>query len=144
MDHQIFRNPLLSFIFRTAKAIPIAPRAEDPGMLEAAYERVDAELAEGRLVCLFPEGKLTSDGKIRPFRRGIERILERRPVPVVPLALRGLWGSFFSRRGGAAMSRWPRRFWSRIELVAGSAITPGNANASTLEAAVRALRGDWK
>jgi 1-acyl-sn-glycerol-3-phosphate acyltransferase len=144
MDHQIFRNPLLSFIFRTAKAIPIAPRAEDPGMLEAAYERVDAELAEGRLVCLFPEGKLTSDGKISPFRRGIERILERRPVPVVPLALRGLWGSFFSRRGGAAMSRWPRRFWSRIELVAGSAITPGNANASTLEAAVRALRGDWK
>jgi 1-acyl-sn-glycerol-3-phosphate acyltransferase len=144
MDHQIFRNPLLSFIFRTAKAIPIAPRAEDPGMLEAAYERVDAELAEGRLVCLFPEGKLTSDGEISPFRRGIERILERRPVPVVPLALRGLWGSFFSRRGGAAMSRWPRRFWSRIELVAGSAITPGNANASTLEAAVRALRGDWK
>jgi len=141
MDHQIFSIPVLSFIFRTAKAIPIAPAHEDEAKLEAAFDRIDAELADGNLVCIFPEGKLTKDGEMNPFKKGIERILERRPVPVVPLALKGLWGSFFSRRGGAAMKGLPRRFWSRIGLVAGDPVPPAQASAEFLQARVAELRG---
>lgn len=144
MDHRIFRIPVLSFVFRTAKAIPIASRQENPQLLEQAYEAIDRELAAGNVVCLFPEGHITADGELSPFRKGVERILLRRPVPVIPMALRGLWGSFFSRRGGRAMSRVPRRFWSRIELVAGGVIAAGDATAESLHDGVLALRGDWK
>jgi 1-acyl-sn-glycerol-3-phosphate acyltransferase len=145
MDHNIFRIPVLGFIFRTARAIPIAPAREDPDALEKAFDRIDAELAEGEIVCIFPEGKLTRDGEMSEFKRGVEKILERRTVPVVPMALRGLWGSFFSRRDGkAAMSRMPSRFWSRIELVATAPVHGDGASATGLQKIVAGLRGEWQ
>ena len=144
MYHKIFRIPVLSFIFRTARAIPIAPAKEDPALLESAFAEVDRALAAGELVCIFPEGGLTSDGEIAPFRRGVERILERRPVPVVPMAIRGLWGSIFSRRNSApGRMRLPRRFWSRLVLAVGAPVPPGEASAALLEERVRELRGTW-
>jgi 1-acyl-sn-glycerol-3-phosphate acyltransferase len=144
MDHHIFKMPVLRFVFRTARAIPIAPRKEDPVMLERAFEEVARALDAGDIVCIFPEGRITTTGELNPFRPGIERILARNPVPVVPMALRGLWGSFFSRMGGPAMRRPFRRFWSRIEVVAGEPVAPGAANAEALQGAILALRGDWR
>ncbi len=142
MYYKIFNIPLLSFIFRTARAIPIAGSKEDPAMLARAMDEIDAALAAGDLVCIFPEGALTGDGQIQPFRSGVERILARRPVPVVPLALRGLWGSIFSRRDSAlGRSRLPRRFRARIGLAAGLQISAEQANAAMLEQQVRDLRG---
>ncbi|UXI67824.1 MFS transporter [Tahibacter amnicola] len=144
MYYKIFNIPLLSFIFRTAKAIPIAGARENPDLLEKAFDAVDQALAEGEVVCIFPEGALTKDGEIAPFRGGVERILARRPVPVVPLALRGLWGSVFSRRDTRlGRSRLPRRFWSRIGLAADEPVPADAANAAHLEQRVRALRGSW-
>jgi len=143
MYYRIFDIPLLRFIFRTAKAIPIAGRKEDPALLERAFEQVDRALADGEIVCIFPEGGLTRDGSIDAFRPGVERILARRPVPVVPLALRGLWGSVFSRRDSAlGRSRLPRRFRARIGLAVGEPVAAADATAAVLEARVRALRGD--
>ncbi|HVJ61730.1 MAG TPA: MFS transporter, partial [Tahibacter sp.] len=144
MYYKIFNIPVLSFIFRTAKAIPIAGSKEDPELLAKAFDAVDATLAEGELVCIFPEGGLTKDGEIDAFRSGVEKILARRPVPVVPLALRGLWGSVFSRRDTAlGRSRLPRRFWSKIGLAASEPVPAAEATAPVLEAKVKALRGDW-
>ena len=142
MDHAIFRIPVLGFIFRTARAIPIAPANEDASVLTEAYDRIDAELADGEIVGIFPEGKLTADGSINEFRKGVDKILARRSVPVVPMALRGLWGSVFSRKDGKAMQRLPRRFRSRIEVVAGPSIAGADAQASLLQQRVSALRGD--
>ncbi|MDC8013505.1 MFS transporter [Tahibacter soli] len=144
MYYKIFNIPVLSFIFRTAKAIPIAGSKEDPELLAKAFDAVDATLAEGELVCIFPEGGLTRDGDIAQFRSGVEKILARRPVPVVPLALRGLWGSVFSRRDTAlGRSRLPRRFWSKIGLAASDPVPAAEATAEALEAKVKTLRGDW-
>jgi 1-acyl-sn-glycerol-3-phosphate acyltransferase len=144
MDHNIFKIPVMGFIFRTARAIPIAPAREDAAALQQAFDRIDAELADGEIVCIFPEGKLTRDGEMNEFKRGVEKILERRSVPVVPMALRGLWGSFFSHRGGKGMGRLPRRFWSRIEVVV-TAPVPGNAASATgLQKIVSGLRGEWQ
>jgi 1-acyl-sn-glycerol-3-phosphate acyltransferase len=143
MDHQIFKIPLLNFVFRTAGAIPIAPAHANPKLLEQAYDRVARYLEEGEVVGIFPEGKLTGDGEIGPFKAGIEQIIQRTPVPVVPMALRGLWGSFFSRRYGKAMSHFPRRFWSRIELAVGEPIPAQRATSALLREQVAALRGDW-
>jgi 1-acyl-sn-glycerol-3-phosphate acyltransferase len=143
MYYKIFDLPLLKWLFRAAKAIPIAGAKEDAGIMQRAFAEVDRELADGNIVCIFPEGGITRDGTIQGFRPGLEKILEQRPVPVVPLALRGLWGSIFSRSDSALhRARLPRRFWSRIELVAGAPVSPVEANAATLEAKVRELRGD--
>nr|WP_199042173.1 MFS transporter [Dyella sp. ASV24] len=143
MYYKIFNIPVLKFVFRTAKAIPIAGQKEDPEVLNRAYEEVDAALADGDLVCIFPEGGLTKDGDIAPFRPGVSRILERRPVPVVPLALRGLWGSVWSRRDSMMhRARLPRRFRARVELVGSVPIAPQDVRMDALEARVRELRGD--
>ena len=145
MDHNIFNIPVMGFIFRTARAIPIAPAREDAGALQQAFDRIDAELAEGEVVCIFPEGKLTRDGEMNEFKKGVEKILERRPVPVIPMALRGLWGSFFSRREGKpAMSRPPTRFWSRIEVVVTAPVPGDDASATSLQKIVAGLRGEWQ
>jgi 1-acyl-sn-glycerol-3-phosphate acyltransferase len=142
MYYRIFRIPVLSFVFRTAKAIPIAGAKEDPAMLERAFAQIDQALAEGELVCVFPEGALSADGEIAAFRPGIEKILARRPVPVVPLALRGLWRSMWSRRDSKlGRARLPRRFRARIALLAGTIVDGAVTSAADLEQRVRALRG---
>jgi 1-acyl-sn-glycerol-3-phosphate acyltransferase len=144
MYYKIFHTPLLRFVFRTAKAIPIAGHKEDPVVLQQAYDAIDAALAGGELVCIFPEGGLTADGEIAPFRPGLEKILARRPVPVVPLALRGLWGSVWSRRDTRlGRLRLPRRFRARVELVVDAPVPPPAASAASLEARVRELRGEF-
>ncbi|HEY6124118.1 MAG TPA: MFS transporter [Steroidobacteraceae bacterium] len=145
MDHNIFKIPVMSFIFRTARAIPIAPAHEDPQALQKAFDQIDAELADGEIVCIFPEGKLTKHGELNEFKKGVEKILERRPVPVVPMALRGLYGSFFSRKGGKApMTRPPQRFWSRIEVVVTAPVPGDDASATSLQRIVGGLRGEWQ
>jgi 1-acyl-sn-glycerol-3-phosphate acyltransferase len=144
MYYKIFNIPVLRFIFRTAKAIPIAGRKEDPALLERAFDEVDRALADGELVCIFPEGGLSRDGEIATFRPGVEQILARRPVPVIPLALRGLWGSVFSRHDSTlGRSRLPRRFRSRIAVAVDLPVAPAQADAATLEQRVRELRGAW-
>ena len=146
MDHQIFKLPVLSFVFRTGRAIPIAPAREDPEALERAYDQIARALEEGDLVGIFPEGKITYDGNLNPFRSGIRRIVERTPVPVVPLALRGLWGSFFSRHGGPAMTSWGRiakRIFSRVGLVAAPPVPAAQVTPEALQEIVLKLRGDW-
>ena len=144
MYYKIFNIPLLRFVFRTAKAIPIAGHKEDPAVLQQAYDAIDAALADGELVCIFPEGGLTPDGEVATFRGGVEKILARRPVPVVAMALRGLWGSVWSRRDTRlGRSRLPRRFRARVELVIDPPLPPAQVTAASLEARVRTLRGDF-
>ena len=145
MDAGIFRIPVMSWLFRQAKAIPITSAKKDPALVERAFERVSEALRDGQLVCIFPEGRITDSGELYPFRPGVMRILERDPVPVVPIALQGLWGSFFSRRGGAAMRRPFRRgLFTRIGIRVGQLRAPAAVAPESLQAEVAALRGDWK
>ena len=141
MYHGFFEAPLLGWFFRDAKAIPIAPAHESVSTMRAAFEQIARELADGELVCIFPEGKITADGEMNPFKPGIEKIVQRSPVPVIPMALRGLWGSFFSRKDGPAMRRPFRRFWSRIELVVGEPVPPERVKAADLAVRVAELAG---
>lgn len=140
MDSRIFKSPALGWFFRLSKTIPIAPQKSDPNTYYQAFETIASELEAGNVVCIFPEGKLTTDGEVDTFKRGVEMILERTPVPVVPMALGGLWGSFFSHKGGPAFSRLPKRFWSKITLTVGEALPAQEASALILEEKVKALR----
>jgi len=143
MDHRIFKWPILSFVFREARAIPIASAREDAQLLEQAYETVEQALQNGEVVGIFPEGRITDTGELYPFKNGMRRILDRHPAPVIPMALRGLWGSFFSRKDGPAMTRPFRRgAFSRIALAVGPAVSPATATPEKLQQIVAALRGD--
>ena len=142
MYYRIFNIPVMRWIFRTAKAIPIAGAREDPELMQRAFDEIDAALADGQVVGIFPEGRLTSDGDIAAFKSGVEKILQRRAVPVIPLALRGMWSSMWSRRDSRlGRMRVPRRFRADIEVVAGAPLDGDAAVARMLEAEVRALRG---
>ena len=141
MYYKIYRLPVLNFVFRTAGTIPIAGRDEDPEVYDRSFQRIAEYLADGELVCIFPEGKLTLDGEISGFKRGMTRILEETSVPVIPLALQGLWGSFFSRDPHKGLFR---RLWSRVVLVAGPAIPGADAAPVVVREQVKLLRGDGR
>lgn len=141
MDARIAATPLARVVFERGKTIPIAPAKEDPEALERAFERIAHELRDGEIVCIFPEGRLTADGRVGTFRPGIDRILRETPVPVVPASLHGLWGSIWSRKDGGALSRPPRRFRARLTLRFGQALPPEQASAPALEARVKELLG---
>ncbi|MEF8714968.1 MAG: MFS transporter [Accumulibacter sp.] len=145
MDYRIYRMPVISLIFRHMRAIPIAPARDDAVMMEAAFEEVASALAAGELVAIFPEGRITDSGELYPFRPGVQRIVGRTPVPVIPMALQGLWGSFFSRKDGPAMSKPLRRgLFSKIALVVGTPVAPVAATPEHLQGIVAGLRGEWK
>ncbi|MFJ3484160.1 MFS transporter [Pseudomonas sp. NPDC090202] len=139
MYYKIFNLPVLNFVFRTAGAIPIAGRSEDLQTYDRAFKRIAEYLNDGELVCIFPEGKLTTNGEIDEFKGGMTRVLEETRVPVIPLALQGLWGSFFSRD---PQKGFFRRFWSRVTLVAGPAIADEASAPALVRERVAQLRGD--
>jgi hypothetical protein len=137
MDHRIAATPVVSLLFKHGKTIPIAPEREDKALMERAFERIAEELRAGEVVCIFPEGKLTADGAMNPFRAGIERIVRETPVPVVPMALAGLWGSMFSRKDRG--TKLPQRFRARLRLEVGEPVPPEQVSAALLEQRVREL-----
>ncbi|WP_413664350.1 MFS transporter [Microbulbifer sp. CNSA002] len=142
MYKPIYEIPILHFVFKTGRAIPICSKQKDPEGYEQAFQAIEDGLKDGDLLCIFPEGQLTKDGELQPFKAGIEKILERTPVPVIPMALQGLWGSFFSHKDGHAFTTLPKRFWSRVSVVAGRPVEAAGAKAEALYRQVLGLRGE--
>jgi 1-acyl-sn-glycerol-3-phosphate acyltransferase len=152
MDHRIFKVPVLGWLFKLAKAIPIAPQKEDPAAYEAAFAKALDVLREGDLLAIFPEGAITRDGTLQPFKGGVMKIVESARAeglepPVIPMALTNLWGSYFSRielRGGeqVAMAKPFRRgFFSRVGLNVGGPVPPVEVQPESLRQRVSALLG---
>lgn len=143
MHHSFFQVPIIRRIFKDARVIPIASALENPAVLEASFARIARELERGEIVCVFPEGRLTRTGGLISFRPGIERIVRTTPVPVIPLCLNGLWGSYFSRKYGKPMSAKPfRRAWSRVSLVVGKPVPPDEVTANGLRRIVNDMKQD--
>ena len=140
MDHGIYRAPGIGFVFRHVRTIPIAPAKEDPALKEAAFEAIAKALRDGEIIGLFPEGGITRTGEIDTFRYGVGRMVSETPVPVIPIALRGLWGSFFSRRYGRAMTK-PSLLRPRapIDMVVGPPVPPQEASPEYLQTVVARL-----
>ena len=132
MYYKYFDMPIVNRIFRDSKVIPIAGALEDPAVLKAAFDKIAAELQEDEVVCIFPEGELTRDGKMHAFKSGIEKIVQRTPVPVVPACLNGLWGSYFSRKFTGKERRPFRRKRSRISIEFGRPIAPADVTSEKL------------
>jgi 1-acyl-sn-glycerol-3-phosphate acyltransferase len=139
MDHRIFASPMWGWLFRRLRAIPIAPARENASLKERAFADVAAALRVGQLVCIFPEGRLSPTGKLQAFQQGIERIVRETPVPVVPVALAGLWGSVFSRAKKSLASSWTQHIRRRVRAICGAPVAPHSVSCALLEQHVRAL-----
>jgi 1-acyl-sn-glycerol-3-phosphate acyltransferase len=142
MYYKYFDMPLLSRIFRDSKVIPIAGAKEDPAVLNAAFDKIAEELRDGEVVCIFPEGEITRDGRMHGFRPGIEKMIGRSLVPVVPACLNGLWGSYFSRKYSGKERRPFRRKWSRVSLEFGTPIPPEEVTAEKLFEVISKMKVD--
>ena len=141
MDHRIFQVPVLGWLFKLAKAIPIAPQKEDPATYARAVERAAQVLKDGDLLGIFPEGGITRDGKLQEFKGDIMKILERQPAPVIPMALLNLWGSFFSRveQGTAMVRPFRRGLFSRVALKVGPSLAGETVSPAALQGRVDLL-----
>ncbi len=137
MDHNLFKalGPISYF----SRAIPIASAKENEKIKHKAIERAIKSLDDGHLIGIFPEGSITKTGELGSFKKGIEELVQKTGAPVVPMALRGMWGSFFSRRYGKAMTARPRRFWSKISLHIGKPIPAEKFSLALLEAEIQKL-----
>ena len=142
MEEDYANLPVLRRFLKRAGVIPIS--ASNRGSIRRAFNEVEQALAEGHIVCIFPEGRLTADGEMNEFMRGMDIILKRSPVPVIPMALKGLWGSYFSRHKGSACKGLPTRFWSKLEIEAGEPVSPEIATTTLMHEKVSTLRGDWR
>ena len=142
MDRSIAEMKGLRTFFKIAKTIPICSPKANIEVYENAFKRIKEELDSGEIICIFPEGKLTTDGEVDTFKSGIERIIKETPVPVVPMALGGMWGSIFSHKDGHALTKRPRRFWSKVTLTVSPAQSAANVSAASLEHDVKTLLGD--
>lgn len=143
MFEPIYRIPILNSFFRAVGAIPIASKKDNPVVFDEAFNKISEYLSNGEVVCIFPEGKLTSDGEVDEFKQGIAHILKRNPVPVIPMAINGLWGSMFSRKGKL---RLPRPKWSRLTVTSNAPLQPEEFSVKRLEDTVRDMhkRGELK
>ena len=135
MHRSFYDWPVIRFVCQVGGAVPIATKEEDATVYDEAFERIREGLASNEIFCIFPEGRLTPTGEMMPFQRGIERILRESPVQVVPVALSGLWGSYFSKAPNA------RKLPKRVRVSAGEPISADEVTASALHETVLELRG---
>lgn len=140
MDHKIYKAPILNWVFRAAKTIPIASKKDNPEMLESAFVAMEEALDNGEVLCIFPEGQITRDGQMNTFREGVKALTDGKQVPIVPAALGNLWGSMFSR---SHSFRLPRKLFANINLEFDKPIAGGRElDVSELQAKIAELRGD--
>ncbi len=145
MDHRLFNTPLLRFLLHATRSIPIASARENSAALDKVYDDIAKGLAAGDLICIFPEGTITRDGEMQPFRGDIRRIVDVTPVPVVPIALRGLWDSFFGRQGGALIVQLLRRgLFGKIGMSVGVPIAAQLVTPAILRQRVTQMHGTEK
>ena len=137
MEYDIYKYKAINWFFTGAKAIPICSPRQNKEIYDQSFELISKELEEGNIVLIFPEGQITKTGELNRFRPGIETILARNPVPVVPMALNGLWGSFFSHKDKPAFTKRPKRFWSKVSLEADKPWQPEDVTAAKLEQKIR-------
>lgn len=144
MYYKIYNQPILKTLFKSLGAIPIASKSENEEVFNLAFQKIEEYLNAGEIVMIFPEGKITEIeelGKINEFKPGVIKTLEKNPVPVIPSALSGLYGSMFSRKEKSIFRYIPKSFFNRsVSYRIGKPIEPQKVVLKELEKQVISLR----
>lgn len=144
MWHSFYDIPIAGRLFKWLKTIPIGNSRERADLIPLAYDKIAEELEAGHLVVIFPEGHITRTGELNKFQPGIDKILKRTPVPVVPMALRGMWGTWSSKKRGRALKGLPTAYMRKLTVVADDVMQPQDVSRQVLFDKVLELRGDEK
>ena len=137
VDAAYATHPLFKWLMTAMKVIPIASTG-GPRIILRALRNAGQALDDGEIVCIFPEGQISRTGTMLPFRRGFERIVKGRQVPVIPVHLDRIWGSIFSFEKGRFFSKWPERIPYPLTVSFGAPL-PSDTSAHELRAAIRTL-----
>ena len=137
VDAAYATHPLLTWLMTAMNVIPIASTG-GPRLILRALRNAGQALDDGEIVCIFPEGQITRTGTLLPFRRGFERIVKGRQVPVIPTHLDRVWGSLFSFERGRFLTKWPERIPYPLTVSFGIPL-PSDTPAHELRDAVRTL-----
>ncbi len=135
-----FKRPLLRWVLRLSRAIPIDARA-GPRAIIAALRAAGDALAQGDLVCIFAEGGITRTGFMMPFQRGLEHIAKRAAAPIIPVCLDHVWGSIFSYQRGRFFWKFPKQLPYPVYVNFG-AVLPATASAFDVRQAIQKLWAD--
>ena len=127
IDQEFYCKPILQPFVRLVRCIPIDTR-HSRSAVRAATEKI----AEGEIVCLFPEGQLERAGTLLRLQRGYELIAHHANAPVVPVWLDRLWGSIFSFQGGRFFTKWPKEIPYRVTVAFGKPLEPKAAEIATV------------
>lgn len=127
---------------RLMRVIPISEK-DSPKQLVAAFKAARAALDDGYLVCIFPEGQLSRNGNLSPFKAGFQHIVRRSGHPVIPVFIGGGWGSIFSYAYGKPVTAFPRRIPYPVDIVYGAPM-PSDTPPYLIRLAIGELSSDWQ
>jgi len=127
IDQEYYHKPILHPVLRALGCIPINIRHS-----HAAVRAAAEEIADGEIVCVFPEGQLERRGTLLRLHRGYELIARHANAQVVPVWLDQLWGSIFSFQGGRFFTKFPKRFPYPVTIAFGKPLTAEAADVATM------------
>src|SRR5215470_10329787 len=127
IDQEYYHKRLLHPFLRTLGCIPISKR-QSHAAVRAAAEKI----AEGEIVCVFPEGELERRGTLLRLQRGYEVIARHAKAQVVPVWLDQLWGSIFSFQGGKFFRKFPKRIRYPVTVAFGKPLEAKAADVATV------------
>src|SRR5436853_2259595 len=127
IDQEYYHQPILHPFLRAPGCIPINIRHS-----YAAVRAASKKIAEGEIVCVFPEGQLERRGTLLRLQRGYELIARHASAQVVPVWLDQLWGSIFSFQGGKFFRKFPKRIRYPITVAFGEPLEAKSADVATV------------
>mgnify|MGYP002640689756 CR=1 FL=1 len=107
MDREIYNFRLFNFICKRGEAIPISSKAS-----KSAFKEAHDRLLKGKIVAVYPEGKISDNHELNTFLKGYEYINQDYDGVIVPFFISGLEGSLFSR----CRAKNPRSFFKRRKI----------------------------
>src|SRR5207248_7434191 len=127
IDQEYYHKPILHPFLRVLGCIPINTRHSHLAV-RAATEKI----AEGEIVCLFPEGRLERAATLLRLQRGYELIARHANAQVVTAWLDQLWGSIFSFQGGRFFRKLPKRIRYPVTIAFGKPLEANTADIATV------------
>jgi long-chain acyl-CoA synthetase len=114
---EYFGSPFTRFLARLANIVPVDPDAH----LLRAMRIGAAALRQNRILCIFPEGGRSFDGKLQEFKKGPAILSREIGIPMVPVGIRGTY------------EVWPRNSMrirpGKVEIRIGKPLHPGTESA---------------
>lgn len=141
IGQRYFRLPVLGYLLKKSGALALPEETAPLEVWAAFYQQVDQLFEQDALVAFFPENALSGDGQLGVFSPYTAQLLAIKPVPVIPVLLQGLWGSFFSRVEGRALTKPFRRgLFSPITAIIGQPLPAENLTPRQLRQELLALQ----